>query len=247
MSAEFEKLAMEFINREENLELLRPFPITVGFGANQKTHKFDLGSEYPKTLIECKNHTWTKSGNTPSAKISIWNEAMLYFTVAPLTYRKILFVKKSTVDGRSLAHYYVSSYSHLIPPGVEIWEFDTEKLTGSCIFPSSKRKQPIEASRSSKQIKPKSKVISKAKMGSVDDFKTAIEGLFENGQKESRKTITIKAGNLHESVLGSRSTPARMPSCCSAMYSFLDSKDRIIYKPPKGKGANLEIEYKLPR
>ena len=114
-------------------------------------------------------------------------------------------------------------------------------------FPRPKKRKPVEVSRSPNQKGPKSKIVSKAQVGSVEDFKAAIEYLFENAKKKDRKTITIKAGDLHESVVGSRSTPNRMPSCCSAMNSFFKSKDRIIYKPPKGKGANLEIEYKLPR
>jgi len=144
-----------------------------------------------------------------------------------------------------LADYYVSTYSHLIPPGVEIWEFDIEKLAGSCIFPycDSDRRQSIETPKSSKLLRAKARLNSKVKIGSVSDFKKAIEVFFENGQKENRKSVTIKAGNLHELVIGNRSTPNRMPSCCSAMYSFFDAKDKFIYKPPKGKGANLEIEY----
>ncbi len=247
MSAEFERLSLEFFNRNENLQLIMPFPISVGFGTRQKIHKFDLGSENPQTIIECKSHTWTKGGNTPSAKLSVWNEAMLYFTVAPLTYRKILVVKRSVLDGQSLADYYVRSFGHLIPPGVEIWEFDDYELTGIRIFPILERKEPVGASRPLNHKGVKSKTVSKAMPGSVDDFKAKIEYLFGKAQREGRKTIRVQAGDLHEFVLGSRSTPNRMPSCCDAMYSAFDSEDRIIYQPPKGKGANLEIEYKLPR
>ncbi len=247
MSTEFENLTLEFFTKNENLQLIMPFPISVGFGTSQKIHKFDLGSENPQIIIECKSHTWTKSGNIPSAKMSVWNEAMLYFAVAPLTYRKILVVKKSVLDSQSLANYYIKTHGHLIPPGVEIWEFDDDELTGIRLFPILEGKGPVGTSIPVRHNGVKSKTVSKKKPGSVGDFKTKIEYLFGKAQREGRKTIRVQAGDLHEFVLGSRSTPNRMPSCCDAMYWAFDSEDRIIYQPPKGKGANLEIEYKLPR
>ena len=68
-------------------------------------------------LVECKSHTWTQSGKVPSAKMTVWNEAMYLFLLAPKRFRKVLFVLRDFNEGRgeSLAEYYVRNYSHLIP------------------------------------------------------------------------------------------------------------------------------------
>jgi hypothetical protein len=51
---------------------------------------------------------------------------MYYFVAAPENYRKVLFVLKDLrqSNGESLANFYVRTYGHLIPRGVEIWEYD---------------------------------------------------------------------------------------------------------------------------
>jgi hypothetical protein len=79
---------------QQGISLVKNFTTPVGVGALKKTHRFDLGSASPPVLVECKSHTWTQSGNMPSAKMTVWNEAMYYFHVAPDIYRKILFVLK---------------------------------------------------------------------------------------------------------------------------------------------------------
>src|SRR5436190_1428566 len=61
----------------------------------------------------------------PSAKMTVWNEAMYYFHVAPDIYRKILFVLKHSRRDVSLASYYLKTHEHLVPNGVEVWEYDT--------------------------------------------------------------------------------------------------------------------------
>ncbi len=106
---------------------LRPeFSVSVGVSDLMKSRKFDLGSEEPPVLVECKSHKWTTGGNIPSAKITVWNEAMYYFHIAPAKYRKIFFVLRdfSAKRGLTLAAYYLRHYAHLIPDDVEIWEFD---------------------------------------------------------------------------------------------------------------------------
>jgi hypothetical protein len=101
---------------------LSDYPLTRG----KKDHKFDLGSTNPLILVECKSHTWTESGNMPSAKITVWNEAMYYFHASPEEYRKILFVLKDSHAKKreTLAAYYLRTSAHLIPEKVEIWEYD---------------------------------------------------------------------------------------------------------------------------
>lgn len=133
---EFEEAAQLYF-QSTGLVLSATFPIPVG-GKIKKLHKFDLGSENPQILVECKSYTWTESGNIPSAKIKGMNEVMLLFSVTPSNYRKILFILKHLHprSRQSLAAHYIRSQGHLIPDGVEIWEFDLDEKTGSRVFPS---------------------------------------------------------------------------------------------------------------
>ncbi len=59
--------------------------------------------------------------------MTVWNEAMFFFHLAPKRFRKVLFVLRHFSEKRNetLAEYYVRTHSHLIPCGVEIWEYDT--------------------------------------------------------------------------------------------------------------------------
>lgn len=133
---EFEEAA-RFFFESTGTPLGPAFPVPVG-GRIKKRHNFDLGSENPPILVECKSYTWTETGNPPSAKIRGMNEVMLLFSVSPSHYRKILFVLKHLHQRtkRSLATHYIRTQGHLIPEGVEIWEFDLDTKTGACIFPS---------------------------------------------------------------------------------------------------------------
>ncbi|MEE8471499.1 MAG: hypothetical protein V3S51_09240 [Dehalococcoidia bacterium] len=127
---DFEKDAHRLFE-SQGIRLQRNFTVDIGVATVRRPHKFDLGAIQPPLLVECKSHTWTGGGNAPAAKLSVWNEAMLYFLAAPADYRKILFVLESVRNGESLAHYYVRRYGHLIPEGVEIWEFSAETSTAS--------------------------------------------------------------------------------------------------------------------
>lgn len=134
--AAFELLVQEWLTRQ-GLLTSRDFAVLVGARSERRPHKFDLGSNTPAVLVECKCHTWTARGNTPSAKLSVWNEAMYYFACAPRDYRKMFFVLRSLRNHESLAEHYIRRYGHLIPVGVEIWEFDNDQrqakglITGS--------------------------------------------------------------------------------------------------------------------
>lgn len=102
------------------------FSVPVGVGALRKKHRFDLGSGNPLTLVECKCHRWTTGGNAPSAKLTVWNEAMYYFAVAPIGFRRIFFVLRDYSEARqqTLAEHYISRYLHMVPEGVEFWEYN---------------------------------------------------------------------------------------------------------------------------
>ena len=122
---EFEAVAIEIL-QSEGLRLHHNYKLPVGIGKEKKAHVFDLGSDNPKTIVECKSHTWTKGNNVPSAKMTVWNEAMYYFAIASSSYRKIFFVLKDQRNSNqeTLAEYYMRTYRHLIPEDVEIWEYD---------------------------------------------------------------------------------------------------------------------------
>jgi hypothetical protein len=129
---EFEEAARVFF-AETGVSLHPEFSAPVGFKV-KKPHKFDLGSEDPPILVECKSYTWTSGGNSPSAKIRGLNEVMLLFSVAPNHYRKILFILKHLRKDVSLAHHYIKTQGHLIGPKIEIWEFDLDAKRGEQVF-----------------------------------------------------------------------------------------------------------------
>jgi hypothetical protein len=129
---EFEEAARLFF-ATTGVSLQPGFAAPVGFKV-KRSHKFDLGSENPPILVECKSYTWTTGGNSPSAKIRGLNEVMLLFAVSPEHYRKILFVLKHLRRDLSLASHYVKTQGHLIGPNIEIWEFDLDRKLGAQIF-----------------------------------------------------------------------------------------------------------------
>jgi hypothetical protein len=130
---EFEETSRLFW-AETGVMLTSPFSALVGCRV-RKLHKFDLGSERPPILVECKSYTWTEGGNSPSAKIRGMNEVMLLFSVAPPEFRKILFVLRHMRKEISLGAHYVKTQGHLIGDGVEIWEFDLDSKEAVQIFP----------------------------------------------------------------------------------------------------------------
>ncbi len=123
----FELRAQKILSaRGLSLELNHKVPC--GLGNLKKDHAFDLGSETPKVIVECKSQTWTASGNVPSAKMKNWAEAMFYFHMAPSDYRKIFFAEKSLRRGReeTLLDYFRRTQAHMIPHDVEFWELDRD-------------------------------------------------------------------------------------------------------------------------
>jgi len=128
---EFEEAAHLYF-KETGVHLQRDFDVPVGF-RTKKLKRFDLGSESPPIIVECKSFTWTETGKSPSAKMYALNEVMLVFSAAPPHYRRILFVLKHMKNGISLASHYVSRFGHLIGSNVEIWEFDLTTKRASCV------------------------------------------------------------------------------------------------------------------
>ncbi|GAA5526183.1 hypothetical protein Maes01_02778 [Microbulbifer aestuariivivens] len=124
VGADFEELVHTLLS-DDISSLTRPFWLPIGH-LHQKQHKFDLGCKDKKIIVECKSHTWTESGNIPSAKLTTWDQAMLYFYLAPRSFRKVFTVRRdlNPRTGESLAEYYVRTHFHVIPDEVEFWEVD---------------------------------------------------------------------------------------------------------------------------
>ena len=136
----FERASLKYFKEVEKINLDMKFKLSVGFREHvKKDRKFDLGSSQNKIIVECKSHTWTEGNNAPSAKMTAWMEAMLYFAIAPKEYRKVLFVKcdKNTKTQLSLADYFIKTRGHMIPVGVEIIELDEASGTIRKAFPVS--------------------------------------------------------------------------------------------------------------
>ena len=130
---DFETIAQQFFAKQ-GLHLKPGIVVQIGING-LKSHNFDLGNELEKVLVECKAHTWTEGGNVPSAKLTVWNEAMFFFHTAPSSYRKILFVLRDFSQKRreTLGEYYIRTNFHLIPSDVEVWEFSEIDGTGTKI------------------------------------------------------------------------------------------------------------------
>jgi hypothetical protein len=134
VGSEFENQAKSYF-AAQGIALEDHLSLEIGIEGKRKRHKFDLGSNDPKIIVECKSHTWTESQNMPSAKMMAWTEAMYYFYAAPKDYRKIFFALRdfSTKHNETLAKYYLRTYEHLIPGDVEFWEYDAVKQTAERI------------------------------------------------------------------------------------------------------------------
>jgi hypothetical protein len=132
---EFEALANAHYLGAEAWLLQANFSVQLGVGLYKKAHRFDLGCEDPPILVECKSHNFTETGNMPSAKLTVWNEAMYFFHLAPAKYRKILFVldARHPRQRETLASCYARNYGHLIPFDVEIVEYNVETRTARTV------------------------------------------------------------------------------------------------------------------
>lgn len=129
---DFETRAQTALEARLGCDLQMPLTLAIGFDGVRKNHRFDLGSHAEQIIVECKSHRWTRSGNMPSAKLTVWREALYYFYLSDNSYRKILLVLRDirTTNNETLADYFVRLNLHVIPPGVEIWEFclETDKI-----------------------------------------------------------------------------------------------------------------------
>ena len=125
----FRDFAKPILEKELKTELEPEQKIDIG--NPMKEHAFDLANQDRSVVIECKNYTWTKADNVPSAKISTLNEAVLYFSFLDYNVQKILCLMESKCPERkeTLAEYYVNNYGHLLRDVIvyEIGEYGSLK------------------------------------------------------------------------------------------------------------------------
>ena len=88
----------------------------IKIGRPAKEHKFDLVSKDQKYVGECKNYSWTESGNVPSAKMGFINEATFYLLHLPRSTKKFIVMRKDICKKRkeTLAEYYYRTNHHLL-------------------------------------------------------------------------------------------------------------------------------------
>ena len=122
---DFEKKILCFLE-DNNIIVQEQIQVPIGINS-KKEHAFDIGND--SILVECKSHTWTETGNTPSAKLKNWSEAMFIFYLTPTKYKKLFFVEMSYNQNycKTLLEYFIEHYSYLIPQDVVLIDFYTKE------------------------------------------------------------------------------------------------------------------------
>lgn len=125
---QFQEKAAELLPKHFQTEFQLDHPIAIG--NPPKDHRFDLVSSDLRYIGECKNYSWTKSGNVPSAKMGFVNEAVFYLSFLPKDTIRFVVMRKDVhpTRGETLADYYYRTYHHLLQ-GVLVLEIDVENDT----------------------------------------------------------------------------------------------------------------------
>jgi len=125
---QFQEKAAELLSERFQVEFQLDYSIAIGYPP--KDHRFDLVSSDLRHVGECKNYSWTKSGNVPSAKMGFVNEAVFYLSFLPKDIVRFVVMRKDIHRRRdeTLADYYCRTYHHLLQ-GVFVLEIDLENNT----------------------------------------------------------------------------------------------------------------------
>lgn len=128
--AQFQERAAKLLS--EHLQTEFQIDYSIAIGNPPKGHKFDLVSSDLQYVGECKNYSWTKSGNVPSAKMGFVNEAAFYLSFLPKGITRFIVMRKDVHPKRNetLAEYYYRTYNHLLQ-GLIIFEVCIEEETPS--------------------------------------------------------------------------------------------------------------------
>lgn len=103
---QFQKHCKTLLESRFGRSLEKEVRITLSEG---QSHKFDLATTERDIVVECKAYTWTKSGNTPSAKITNLREAVVHLNSLPDSVHVYLAIKRDVHPLRkeTLASYFV--------------------------------------------------------------------------------------------------------------------------------------------
>jgi hypothetical protein len=117
--------AATVLSKHFGVEFRIDHPIAIG--DPPKKHKFDLVSEDALYVEECKNYSWTKAGNSPSAKLGHVNEAVFCLSRLPDKVNRFVVMRRDTHPKRkeTLAEYYFRTYRHLLGD-ICVLELDAE-------------------------------------------------------------------------------------------------------------------------
>ena len=101
--------------------------IALNIGNPPKAHKFDLVSKDKSVVVECKCYSWTAGKNSPSAKLSTLNEAVLYLKLLTGFCVKVIVMTKVVHPSRNetLAEYYMRRYNFVLE-GITLIEVDVD-------------------------------------------------------------------------------------------------------------------------
>lgn len=80
-----------------------------------------------------------------------------------------------------------------------------------------------------------------------DDFRKALQSRFARAFGGGLAHVWVQSGDLHREVGGYPGENHRISLCCSVMRDEMYPTDLLIEAPPAGHGANLVIQYVLPR
>lgn len=114
---------------------------------------------------------------------------------------------------------------------------------GRTVRPVDRSQASVKARRS----KPSISATPGTTAPAAEDFRKALRELLHNPQNANVPSVQVRAGDLHRSVGGYPGPDHRMPVCCRVMRAGMLGGDSIVQEPPKGDGANLIIEFRLPR
>ncbi|HEY9206414.1 MAG TPA: hypothetical protein VIO58_10890 [Candidatus Methanoperedens sp.] len=119
----FQIKTSEILSKYFDVEFQLDYPIAIG--NPPKSHRYDLVSSDLRYIGECKNYSWTETGNVPSAKMGFINEALFYLSFLPPETMRFVVLRKDTHQQRkiSLAEYYYRTYQRLLN-GISIFEAD---------------------------------------------------------------------------------------------------------------------------
>lgn len=121
----FQRQAAVIVGKHLNAEFQLDYPIPIG--KPPKAHRLDLVSKNLRFIGECKNYSWTESGNSPSAKMGFINEAILYLSYLPRETVRFIVMRLDRHARRqeTLTQYYFRTYRHLLD-GIRLFEVDVE-------------------------------------------------------------------------------------------------------------------------